>query len=91
MRVSTDGSRKHDDSYVTRASRETMAMCDHRFLSGQLCGFAGSSGPSQSTTLGSSSLLPTSFAIAMVDLPDSSSGGPVAFSELDLRSADMIK
>lgn len=49
----TPGAKNDDASGVMNVTAPSAAMMDHFFFAGQLSGLAGSSGPSQSITLGS--------------------------------------
>lgn len=49
----TPGAKNDDASGVMNVTAPSAAMMDHFFFAGQFRGFAGSSGPSQSTTFGS--------------------------------------
>jgi hypothetical protein len=53
MTCGTPGAKNDDASGVMKVTAPNAAMMDHFFFAGQFIGFAGSSGPSQSTTLGS--------------------------------------
>src|SRR5690242_2975450 len=49
----TPGAKNDDASGVIKVTAPSAAIMDHFFFAGQFKGFAGSSGPSQSTTFGS--------------------------------------